>query len=685
VERTRPSLWRGFWQTVFRFQSEKINLWIGLRNAAGILIALAAGAASGNITAGVIGATGAINVAFRDSTAPYKQRARQMLVASCVAGLTVFAGGITGRFHILAILIAGLWAFAAGMLVAVSDAVADLGAMSVVILVIYAANPVAPRTAMLAGLAAFSGGLVQTLLSSASWPFRRYSPERRALADLFTALSRAALDPPAEPGMAPPATAHSLQAQTALASLGSDRSPEGDRYRFVLSQSERMRLSVVALGRIRIRLRREDPPPEQLATIDRVLELASKALESIADSLRSGEPAHSAEIDEMDVLAERLRGTGNTMLSDARVQADALAGQLRAAADVAGELPEKIAAPRRPSKAWQMRSGGMAATLVANLNLESAAFRHAVRMAACIVVGEGLARALGIPRPYWIPMTIAIVLKPDFGATFQRGVLRLGGTYAGLLAATILAREFPHATYGYILLIAALMFVVRAFGPANYAIVAGPVSAVVVFLISLTGIPAHQVIGARAINTSIGGAIALLAYWLWPTWERYRVAETAAKMFDSFRAYLQAIRGHGAAEQARVAGRLARSNLEASIGRASSEPGASAQSIALLNGMMASSRRLAQSLMSLEAAGFPDQPAFRTFADDVEFTLGALAGFLRGGERVALPDLREDHHELVRSGDRHALANIEADRIVNSLNTLTEQVLRWLDVVNVRH
>ncbi len=43
------------------------------------------------------------------------------------------------------------------------------------------------------------------------------------------------------------------------------------------------------------------------------------------------------------------------------------------------------------------------------------------------------------------------------------------------------------------------------------------------------------------------------------------------------------------------------------------------------------------------------------------------------------PDLREDHHVLLQSGDqkieRYALVNVEADRIVNSLNTLREQVM----------
>jgi hypothetical protein len=46
-----------------------------------------------------------------------------------------------------------------------------------------------------------------------------------------------------------------------------------------------------------------------------------------------------------------------------------------------------------------------------------------------------------------------------------------------------------------------------------------------------------------------------------------------------------------------------------------------------------------------------------------------------------LPDLREDHQALAGSGDptveRYALVNIETDRITNSLNTLTGEILAW--------
>ena len=73
----------------------------------------------------------------------------------------------------------------------------------------------------------------------------------------------------------------------------------------------------------------------------------------------------------------------------------------------------------------------------------------------------------------------------------------------------------------------------------------------------------------------------------------------------------------------------------------------------------------------------------------MEKTFALLAAALRG-TRVQLnefPDLREDHHMLLQSGDqkieRYALVNVEADRIVNSLNTLREQVMERVRAKNV--
>jgi len=213
----------------------------------------------------------------------------------------------------------------------------------------------------------------------------------------------------------------------------------------------------------------------------------------------------------------------------------------------------------------------------------------------------------------------------------------------------------------------------------------------------MTGVAPKEVIAARAFNTAAGGAIALLAYWLWPTWERTQVSESMAQMLDAFREHFRTI--HEAylkpdanvahrLDSTRVAGRLARSNLEASIDRAGAEPGVSRETVRSFAAMLASSHLLAHALLALESALAGHRPvaareAFQTFSNDVELTLYYLASALRGSRltREALPDLREDHHALVHSfTEPYTLVNVETDRITNSLNTLSEEVLRWLGI-----
>jgi uncharacterized membrane protein YccC len=127
------------------------------------------------------------------------------------------------------------------------------------------------------------------------------------------------------------------------------------------------------------------------------------------------------------------------------------------------------------------------------------------------------------------------VLKPEFAVTFSRGVLRIFGTLAGLLLATALFHFLPIHTATEILLIGIFMFLVRWIGQANYGLFAVAISALIVLLISITGIAPKEVTAARGMNTIIGGAFALLAYAVWPTWERNRLPDLFAALLDAYR------------------------------------------------------------------------------------------------------------------------------------------------------
>jgi uncharacterized membrane protein YccC len=221
------------------------------------------------------------------------------------------------------------------------------------------------------------------------------------------------------------------------------------------------------------------------------------------------------------------------------------------------------------------------------------------------------------------------------------------------------------------------------------------VTALVVVLFALSGVAPRGVMTTRALNTVLGGVIALAAYAVWPTWERGRVHETLANLLDAYREYFRAVRESYERPEAalarrldasRLAARLARSNLEASIDRLSVEPGTSDETLGSLNAILASSHRVAHAIMALEAGLATSEPVparnqFRAYADAFELTFYYLAAALRGSSMQAemLPDLRERHHDLVHSGSalmhRYALVNIETDRLTNSANTLREQIL----------
>lgn len=690
-----------FWHTVTRFDRAKLLPRIAMRNALGIALPLAIGAAIGDAGGGLVMTTGALNVSFSDGSDPYLHRGRRMLAASLCCALAVLAGGLAGRAPAAVVLLAAGCAWAAGMMAAVSQTAADIATVTLVTLVVFSAQPMTPNRALIAGGLALAGGLLQTLFALAFWPVQRYGPERRILADLYNGLAQAAASgAPAEE--APPASQQSTDAQAALSSLGGDRSLEGERYLALLSQAERIRLALLTLFRLRTRLERNGSAIEA-ATIFRATTIASTVLRSVAVCLPAASPPDSQVegLDDLRRLVESLRAyQGDAMVRDARAQLDALAGQLRSAVELAAHVTPKgreVFERREAEASWRLRLEGALDVLRANLHRQSAAFRHAVRLAACVAAGEMTGHWVRGGRSYWVPMTVAIILKPDFTSTFSRGLLRLAGTLAGLILTTVLF-DFLHPGLGIqVALIAVFALLLRWFGPANYGILVTALTALVVLMFAMAGVSPAQVIAARGVNTLLGGVIALTAYLLWPTWESAQVTELLARLLDAYRDYFQAVcasyvdqeHSHSSElDRTRLNARRARSNLEASLSRLRSEPGASAGRVTALHSILANSHRLVHAFMSLEAGLIRSRPvparlAFRPFAADVDLTLARLAAVLRGTTAGLdeLPDLREDHHALVSSGDssveRYALVNVETDRITNSVNTLAREILEW--------
>ena len=131
-------------------------------------------------------------------------------------------------------------------------------------------------------------------------------------------------------------------------------------------------------------------------------------------------------------------------------------------------------------------------------------------------------------------------LRPDFTTTISRGVLRLGGTFAGLLLATLFIICFLTPRSRNLSWWVFLRIACEA-GPANYGMFSVAVSGLIVFLIAMTGVSPGEVIGRARNRTRGRRVLALVAYALWPTWERTQVSDVMAEMIDRTRDYFRAV------------------------------------------------------------------------------------------------------------------------------------------------
>ena len=700
---------------VVRVDRSQLALVTALRNAVGVVVPLAVGAATGHLLVGLTISIGALNVAFTDRPGPYRLRAGRMLLAGLAAAASVFAGAATGGIDWLAVALAALWGFGGGLLVALGAVATQIGLTSVILLVVFAARPMTPAQAGGQAGLIMAGALLQTVLAVAAWPVRRFGPQRDALAAVFRQLA-GYTHAPSGPGSAPPATAEITAAGQVLTGAGSDHSAAGEALRTLLDETERIRLELLALDDARHRLSHGDKTIT--GCIDAVMEGAGSVLNALADALTAGQSptGTSAPLQRIEAAADALRmivhgagGRAGVGLAATLARVEALGGQLRAAtetAEGASESGERASALLEAARPPALRPREPALTLRANLTLRSAACRHAVRLACCVAAADIFARYLGLPRSYWLPMTAAIVLKPDFAATFTRGLGRALGTIVGLVLASGLVYAVFGETPGRIVLAGVLMFVVRGLGPANYGLSVTAVTALVVVLTSFAGAPPEATIVERGLYTLAGGALALIAYAAWPTWERTQTPPILADLLDTYRRYFAAVtagyldprrRDRAAMNSARQAARLARSNAEASIDRLRAEPGGSTTEAKRADSLLANSHRFVHSAMALEtdvrdSAGEPAPRELRVFVHDVDTTLGALVGALRdpSSRLDGLPDLRADQRALAtlsadaaaegdparQAGYRLAVIAAESDRIADSVNTMT-RLLRY--------
>lgn len=181
--------------------------------------------------------------------------------------------------------------------------------------------------------------------------------------------------------------------------------------------------------------------------------------------------------------------------------------------------------------------------LRAHLNLQSAVFRHAVRLSLLVIVCIILIEALGLPFGYWLPLTAVFICQPNYSATKTRLQQRVIGTVAGVLAGSLLPYFTPSLETKLAVVVAGctLFFFFRTnkYSYSNFFIT---LQAVVSF--SIAGIDVAQALPQRLLDTVVGAAVAWAAVsFIWPDWHYTSLRQTAQRALGGSAGYLNAIIG----------------------------------------------------------------------------------------------------------------------------------------------
>jgi uncharacterized membrane protein YccC len=635
-----------------------------LRCTVGVGVPLAAALVWLGPVAASFVAVGAVATGFGSFQGAYRSRAAIMLLCNAGMAVSMFAGSLAGHSTPAATIVGAAWGFAAGLAVSLGPGAAFVALQSAIAALVAVAYPASFGESAWRSLLVVGGGLFQILLVVSLWPLKRFRPERRLIAAAYRSIAAFAATLSTRAPSAPEPHTMAVTDSVQLDPHPLARTGERMVFQALLDEAERIRESLAALSIV------SPPLPEAVAA-------------SVAALLREiGDAVDAARAPEVDDREWRTVEAAALPHPAAHARLEALLSQLRAAFRLAATPAAEPSAPTRrarPVPALPPIRDGLT-TLWANLSLDSAACRHGLRLAATLALAAAAAHAFDVPRGYWASITVLLVLKPEFGETYVRGVGRIVGTLAGagLVVALVAALGRHPAAITPLLLVfvwsSYLLFRV------NYAVFTLCITGYIVLLLYLAGVSGRMAAEYRALNTILGGALALAVYRVWPTWEAGRVGDAFALVADAFArdiervldAYIDPPRWNVAAlDESRTMARLARSNAEASVMRLLAEPRRERFEPQLASSLVAAFRRFAAGGLALHAdlqQRPPAVPELARLRDQVGSALASLAAALRSGSPPdPVPPMRET---FLRTRESLSPAAADAlDLVIDSVET----------------
>ncbi len=441
--------------------------------------------------AGVFGTTGALAATMApQASGPLRTRLRRVLASAVFGALGLVVGQFaSGEGWVPVVVIGVLSALAA--LISSIDAALSLGALQ---LLVYTALSSGLQTSLSTGaeIGFFSlGALWATVGVLVQARTEDLDPDRDAVGGVFTALGDLLA------AIGTPRTEDARRELTTALNTGYDR--------VIHSRS-------TSAGRSR-----------ELAELAGLLNAAAPLVEGSVAAARAGTQPDPADVTAVHALAAAVAGRRPLVgerpaaLEDGPTTRRAVRHGVRLVWNLVGDPEERAsAAAELPRLDRRVRLRDLADRTIGSPDSRS----FAVRLTACMVVAEVARQRLPIERPYWVLLTVAIVLKPDFGSVFTRAVQRGGGTLLGVLLGSALLAVLPRN--GWVLVAMALAAAVLPWARnANFGLFSVFLTPLVIMLLDLASPSRAGLVGARLVDTLIGCAIVLVVgYLLWPqTWK----------------------------------------------------------------------------------------------------------------------------------------------------------------------
>nr|WP_255763545.1 FUSC family protein [Pelomonas sp. P7] len=273
------------------------------------------------------------------------------------------------------------------------------------------------------------------------------------------------------------------------------------------------------------------------ALADMLRQLAG-ALRALADSVEFGAPLPEVSVDGWRAqLAARLAEV-EAPPGDSRAHlVSALQSRLGHMMDDVAAMVARQASPDDPDTPWTPErlapfvspEGWPLAALKPHLTLQSGVMRHALRSALALSLAYALGAALPwAAHPFWLMLSVAVVLRGNLEQTLARRNERIIGTVQGCLLVLLLAHV--HSVPVLSLCFIAAVGTAHAYVNRRYRVAATAATLMALLQPLMLAPGSDPAIAERLADTVIGAGLAWLFSFVLPSWERAAVPRLARQL-----------------------------------------------------------------------------------------------------------------------------------------------------------